>query len=183
MNEDILDDIHDLGETNLELPPEVIRKVNFLKIEANDRLKRLKQGRIILWVASAIMVVSGIVSLNMRDEVPVSVWEVAIDLAVSLGVFIGCIYWSFKKPAWAFSVALGYFLLVMAISAMVDVSSLYTGIAFKLVFIIILVRSIMAARDVNRYANILQKLGAPMAEVDMLRDYLPVDLTPHGNKE
>ena len=183
MSDDILDDIHDLGETNLELPPEVIRKVNFLKIEANDSLKRLKQGRILLWVASAITIVGTIVRLNMADAVPVSSWEVATDLAVSLVVYIGCIYWSFKKPLLAFSVALGYFFLVMALSALVDVSTLYSGIAFKLVFIIIMVRAILAARNVNRYANMLQKLGAPIVEVDMLRDYLPVDLTPPGNEE
>lgn len=179
MNEDILDDIHDLGESEVELSPEIIKKVNFLKIEANTKLTHLRQGRIILWAASGIILVSAIISFNMGDEVPVSFWEIAVDSLVSIGIFIGGIYWSYKKPAFAFSVALGYFFLSLILAAMVDISSLYQGIAFKLVFVIMLVRAIMAALDVNRYANMLQKLGAPVAEVDLLRDYLPVDLTPH----
>lgn len=181
MREDILDDIHHYGEANHELTPEVIRKVNFLKIEANDRLNRLKQGRIVLWFALGWMLLGTIISWSMNYESPEILWGIIIESALSIGVLVGCIIWSSKKPLWAFSTILVYFLLIWTLYALMDISTLTEGILFKLFFVAVLVRSIMAVRDVNRYSNKLEKLGAPVAEVDKLRDYQPVELTQHSS--
>ncbi len=65
------------------------------------------------------------------------------------GAQVGLWYWMKGQPLWASVAALGLFLLVHLGNAWVDPTTLASGALVKLLCLVVLIRAIVAGREVN----------------------------------
>lgn len=95
-------------------------------------------------------VVSALITVAMN---PVSGLALKVVMGVSLAMFgaqVGLWYWTKWQPLWASVAALGLFALVHLGNAWVDPSTLASGFLIKLCCVVVLIRAIIAGREVTQ---------------------------------
>lgn len=111
-----------------------------LKSETN---KQLNRGRIALFLVAGLYLLTGIWEgfFIAGHELIFGI----IDWAVA-GIFLGLGLWSYRQPLIAMIVGLSVYALIILLLAMIDPSTLYQGIIWKILIILYLGYGIQTAR-------------------------------------
>lgn len=112
--------------------------------------KSLKNARIWLYVISGLQFAMGIFEYFTVDDNIVAAMAFGIDAFVALG-FLALGLWSKKKPLLAFSIALGFYAIVVITFTILDPSNLLKGIIMKILVVVALVKAI---RDAKQYEEV-----------------------------
>lgn len=103
--------------------------------------KRIKSGRNVLFVLSAMIFLIGIFAAYMANG-DLSIFVENTILAL---IYLGLGIWSSKKPFISLLLALLLFLTTTLINAIIDPSTLVRGIIFKIIIIAFLGKALYAA--------------------------------------
>lgn len=119
--------------------------------------KTMKNARGWLYAIAVIQFIIGIVQYNTVDDPTVAAVAFGMDAFIAL-VFLGLALWSKKKPVVAFTIALGFYAVIILGIALLsgDFTSLVKGIIFKILVVAALIK---ANRDARKYEAIKQSLG------------------------
>ena len=112
--------------------------------------KSLKNARIWLYVIAGLQFAVGIFEYFTIDDNIVAAIAFGIDAFVALG-FLALALWSKKKPLVAFSIALGFYGVVLIAFTILDPSNFFKGIIIKILVIVALVKAI---KDAKQYEEV-----------------------------
>lgn len=175
------DDLLDEGLLRNPTPEwdqKTITRINDIKIDINDHLKKMKQGRIVLWALAGLSCVGIFLSsyFNLADASPM---EIALEGAVLMVLYIGAALMFKSRPVLALSIGLGIYVVYQLLTAMVLPESLIRGILIKVVILYGLGRAISSASELKGLVERLRKYGVPREELDKLMTTLePIRKTP-----
>jgi len=177
MRSNLLDD--DLTGEHQNWDPRTITKINDAKIEINDHLKKIKQGRLVLFALAGFSLL-GIVSARYYITSSGVIQEdVLIEGIVLIVIYLGAALYFPRNPLVSLAVGLSVFGLVHILSAIVEPASLYQGIVIKSIFLYGLLRGVFSAQTIRRQVTALQHYGVPRRETEeALRKLKPLRKTP-----
>lgn len=109
-----------------------------------DTKKEINKGRNALFVITALYTVVGFIEAFVIDGhmllFGIVDWVIA-------GIFLGLALWSYKQPFYALLSGLLFYILLLALLAVMDPSTLVQGIVWKVFVIVYLFYGIKTARD------------------------------------
>jgi hypothetical protein len=110
--------------------------------------KHVRRARTSLFIIAGLMVVPIYQLLPVNDS-PARMTAIGIMIAMSVA-YVALGFWSYKKPFTALVIALCLFCITILANAIMIPASLFYGIIFKIVIIVVLVSSLSNARDCQR---------------------------------
>ena len=114
--------------------------------------KSMKQARIWLYVIAAIQLIMGLVEYNTAETKLIGWLAFGIDSGIG-AIFLVLALWSKKKPALAFSIALGLYVLIHLVFMIMDPVNIYKGILLKVIVVVVLVKAVKNARQYEAIKN------------------------------
>lgn len=124
-----------------------IGKMAFNKSWNEDAKKKIKSAKNTLYVLSGVMAVFGFIQYTVHE----SIYALGIDFALSL-VYLALAFWTDTKPLIAVLIGLLLYLTIIVINAIVDPTSLFQGIIWKVVIISFLGKGIYSASSIKKDA-------------------------------
>ncbi len=109
--------------------------------------KHIRQARTAIFFVAGLLLVNLVILMAMLPEgyelawIDISLWGAFIVAFVFLGFYCK------KKPYTAITMALGLYALFIILNAVIDISTLYKGIIFKVIVIIFLVKGLKDAKE------------------------------------
>ncbi len=181
MHQDILDD--SLHNANPEFDPKTITRINDLKIEVNDHLKKILIGRYALIALVALSLLAIAITLVVGNPA-VTTNEIVAEGAVLAILYAGCAFLVKRNPLLAFSLGLGLYLLYMIVVGLIDPASFVQGWLIKIVVIIALVRGISGTLEAKKLLQKLRDMGVPRRETEIVFNELqPIPRTKRKRLE
>ncbi|MBC6996692.1 hypothetical protein QWY85_02155 [Neolewinella lacunae] len=165
MHQDILDDGFQNAEP--EFDPKTITRINDLKIEINDHLKKMLQGRYTLIALVALSFLAIAVTLVVGNPA-VTTTDIIVEGAILVVFYAGLAFLVKYNPLLAFSLGLGLYILYQLLTGIVDPSSIVKGWLIKIVVIIALSRAIHGAVEAKKLLQKLRDMGVPRRETDIV---------------
>lgn len=143
----------------LEITPENNTETIFtpeeFSIEGYD--KHIRQARNAIFLAAAILVINVII---LAVSVPAEyeyLWLDVLIWGLFIAGFIVLGFWTKKKPYYAIIGALILYGLFILLNALLDVSSLFKGLLFKIIIVVFLVKGIKDAKEAQEMKAHLDK--------------------------
>ena len=130
-----------LSETNAE----TIFSADEFSMEGYD--KHIRQARNTLFIAAGILFFN---ALLLFSKYPFSLEYMWLDYllwTVYIGGFIALGFWTKKKPYYAIICGLILFGLFIVINAIIDISTIFGGIIFKIAVIVFLIKGLNDAKS------------------------------------
>ncbi len=113
--------------------------------------KHIRQARNAIFATAGVLTLNLIILMATYPKklvdyiwIDITLWGVFIFAFIALG------FWTKKKPFYAIITALILYGVFILINALLDVSSLYRGIIFKIVVISYLIKSLSDAREAQQ---------------------------------
>lgn len=110
----------------------------------NDNNKTINQGRYALFIVGALYILIGIYEGFLADGHDI-IYAI-IDWVAAL-VFVGFGLLSYKKASLSLLLGLIFYILIVVLIGLVDVSTIFKGIIWKILIISALVKSYMMAKE------------------------------------
>ena len=117
--------------------------------------KHIRQARNAIFIAAGILVINVIV---LAFSVPDSYEYLWLDLLVYGGFVAGFIFlgiWTKKKPYSAIIGALILYALFIILNAVIDLHTIYKGIIFKVIIIVLLVKGLRDAKEAQERKSLI----------------------------
>jgi hypothetical protein len=124
-------------------------------IDTGEYEKSMKNARVWLYVIAAFQTIMAVVEYNTTDNATVGIVAASIDVFIAM-LFAGLAFLSNKNPVAAFTMALVFYVLIVAALIALDPSNAFRGVIFKILIIIALVK---ANRDARKYVALKQSIG------------------------
>lgn len=162
MDTQLLDDDFILNPQNFDA--DTIKKINLLKIEANDNIKGVKNARTAL-IVMAILTMIGVAAglfMNPYEASSAAIIGEGLVLIVLYGL---CAWGTHYRPRAAIVAGLLVYLIIIMLYALVDISTLYSGIFVKIGVIYFLTKGVSAAFQLDKNLFKLHRLGIPEEEL------------------
>lgn len=133
-------------------PAEVADSSIFDDIDLAPYERAMKNARIWLYVLAGAQFVLGIIEYYQNEGI---VGQVAFGIDASIALVFLCLaFWSRKQPVIAFTTALVVYLLTIVVLAIIDPSTILSGILIKILFVVALVKAVKNARTYMRLKGI-----------------------------
>ena len=176
MDEQILDEDFQNNNLNGDFTLEQIKEINFLKIDANEDAKNIRHGRIALIVLVVLQIIGIGAGLMSLDE-GVSTTEVLAEGAITVGIYIACIFGMNRNASAGLSTGLGLYILFQLLYMLIDTANIYRGLLMKIAIIYVLVVAIKSSFRIKKIVQKLSRLGVPQVELDQLMKFESVIMT------
>jgi len=167
MLNDILDDQLDFNSG--ELDTKTITEINLLKIDANQCVKQIKEGRNALILLSFLTMLGSIISMVRGSEFGNSS-EIIIEGIILVTIYAVCAAFVKKNPRASLLTAFIIYILIILLSALVDPSTIISGILIKGLVIYFLLKGINAAFNLKKIIQKLRRLGISDKELKYLKN-------------
>jgi len=115
------------------------------KRKVDDANKRIKSARNGLFVVSALSFVGGLFYFFAYDDMGALVVSAILSL-----IYLGLGYWAQEKPLVALVLGLTVYITTIALSSIIDPSTLFKGIIIKMVIIYYLVKGVNSALELKK---------------------------------
>lgn len=115
------------------------------KSKVKDAPKKIRQARNTLFIVGGLQLLFGIVVYFMADAT-----EELIAGAVLFLIYLGLGFWSQKKPLIALILGLLLYLSLIILSAVVDPTTITSGVLVKVIIIVFLGKGINSARELKK---------------------------------
>jgi hypothetical protein len=128
----------------------------FEDIEVDTRAyqKHIRRARILLFIIAGLQLIAAIL-LGIAGQPG---YEIEVGLQVVLGlVFAGLAFWTKYKPYAALMTALVIYVGIFLLSAILEPSSIISGLLIKIVIVVLLIRGISNARDAEEMKKTFQR--------------------------
>jgi hypothetical protein len=128
----------------------------FEDIEVDTRAyqKHIRRARILLFIIAGLQLIAAIL-LGIAGEFG---YEIEVGVQVVLGlVFAGLAFWTKYKPYAALLIALVIYVGIFLLSAILEPSSIISGLLIKIVIVVLLIRGISNARDAEEMKKTFQR--------------------------
>ncbi len=122
-----------------------IGKLAFNRTWNEEAKEKIKSARNTLYVLSGIMAVFGFIQYGFHE----SVVALGIDFGLSL-IYLALAFWTDSKPLIAVLIGLLLYLTLIVVNAIVDPTSLFRGIIWKVVIISFLGKGIYSASSIKK---------------------------------
>lgn len=176
----LLDD--DLRPSLSNLTNEQIAEINLEKINLTDHLDNFRMGRHVL-IGLAILAIIGMVLGLVANPYEVNSEDIIIEGVVLCGLYALCALLMTRKPLLAMALGAGIYTCVVALTALVDPSTVFSGIIIKIVIVIGFFRGFRGYFDAKMSGDKLRKLGVPEQEVlTALRKIQKIPRTPRHDE-
>ncbi len=123
------------------------------KSRHEDSNRKIKQGRITLMVIGILNLLVAIYYFTQEYMESVAYIQMAIGL-----VFVGLYFLGAKKPMLALVLGLVFFVVPHLLTAVLDPSSIYRGIIFKVIIIVFLVKGIISVNQLPKAVEVDEDL-------------------------
>jgi hypothetical protein len=118
--------------------------------------KHVRRARIILYIIGGLILLT-LFTLLPFDSNPVRIF-LAVYIVLMGGGYIALGFWSKRKPYSALVTALCIFVGSITLSVILQPSSFFSGLIFKIIVIVVLVLGLGNARDCQRMMEQSKKL-------------------------
>lgn len=119
--------------------------------------KHIRQARNAIFAAAVILLLSVIITISTIPEGYGYLWlDIIIWGSFILG-FVALGFWTKKKPYTAIICALVLYGLYIILNGVLDPATLYKGLLVKIIIVVLLVKGINDAKDVQQIRNQIEK--------------------------
>ena len=178
MSDQILDEGFSGGKT--ELSEESISQINLTKIDINENIKHIKNGRTALIVLGVFAIISIAIG-SFYNPYEASFMEIIIEAGILAAIYAGCAIGVKFNPRNALIIGFSFYMLVQLLYLFVDATTLYKGLIVKIIIIYFLVKAMSASFQYRKDLEKLYRLGVPMNEIEMAKNLETIPKTPRPN--
>ncbi len=166
MESNLLDD--DFFEENPSTikDKKTIQLINKTKINANEKIKDVKNAQTTLIVLSVLVIIGMIVSLSMNSGILVSHTEIIIESVFLFCVYSICAFRVRFNPRVSILIALLLYLFMNVLIIFLEPQSAINGFILKMIIIFYLLKGTIAAFQLNKNFELLYSLGVPKKEIE-----------------
>lgn len=162
--------------------PKTILRINELKLEFNDSIKKVKQGRFVIFALVLLTLVSAILGW-FSNPYDATKGEILIEGFIFLGLYAAFGFFLPKNPTLYLALGLSVYILYQVLVAFVDPSTIFSGLLIKIIVLVGLIRGLLGAREVLEYGGQLNKLGVTRQSITAAQQSLkPIPRTPQTHK-
>ena len=175
MSNEILDEDFQTDPDKNVFDAETITKINLAKIEADDLIKKVRNGRLALIVLSVFSIISIFLTSLVANPTGASNFEIIIEGVVMAALYGLCALGVQFKPKVALIAGLSIYVIVILLSGLIDPKYIISGVLWKIVIIYFLAQAIASAFKLKKFSDKLFQLGVPLYELDLIKKlkYLP----------
>lgn len=135
----------DESKTNAESNRETIFSQEEFSMEGYD--KHIRQARNTLFIAAGILLLNAILLFAKYPLDFEYMWLDYLLWTIYIGGFIALGFWSKKKPYYAILAGLILFGVFIIINAIIDISTIFGGLLFKIAVIVFLIKGLNDAKQ------------------------------------
>lgn len=166
MHKDILDDQLDFHSGDFD--NKTIAQINLLKIDANECVKHIQEGRKTLFGLCVLTILGIFISIGLGNEYATDS-EIILEGLILLGIYGSCALLVSKNPRVTLLIAFIVYVLMILLTAIVDVESIFSGIIIKALIFFFVGRAIISAFKLQKIVAKLRRLGVSRQELSPLK--------------
>ncbi len=115
--------------------------------------KKVKQAQNALFIVTVVYLIGGIIQIFTDNS---EEWLINLSIIVVIALmFLGLGLWCKYKPVVALIIALVLYLGIFILTAVANPASIFRGLYFKAIIVVLLIKGIIAANDAQQ----IKKLG------------------------
>lgn len=176
----LLDD--NFAQSRIELTNQQITEINLEKIFLSDHLDNYRMGFYVL-IALAVLSVVGLLLGVAFNPYEVAEEDIVIEGLVLCVLYTLCAVFFSKNPLLAMGLGVGIYICVMAITAIVEPSTLTSGIVIKIVVFMGFYKGMSGFLKAQKSGEKLRKMGVPKEEVELaLKKIKAIPRTPRNEE-
>ncbi len=133
------------------------RKIELTHQVLKDAEKKVNRVRIMLLILAGINIIAGLVISMAGDNLFEDASILGISSIIMGIIFIACASWVRRDPVAGIITAFSLYVLVQLASAIMDPTTLVSGIIFKIIIIAIFISGVRSAFDYREYKRKLDE--------------------------
>ncbi len=175
MSNEILDEDFQTDPQKNTFDGETITQINLAKIEADDLIKKVRNGRVALIVLSAFSIFSIFLTSMVANPTGASNSEVILEGLILAALYGLCALGVQFNAKMALIAGLAIYVIIILLSGLIAPSFILSGILWKIIIIYFLATAISSAFKLKKYSDKLFRLGVPLYELELIKKlkYLP----------
>jgi hypothetical protein len=130
-------------------------KIGFKQIQLQDTSNGIRKGRNSLFVVAGVFTIFSLIIYFSSDRSAESLPIVITNLVLA-AVFLLLGFWSVQKPVAALISGLSLYVAVQLLNGIVDGTSFFKGIIFKVFIVIYLIRALQSAFEAQKISKELK---------------------------
>ena len=158
--------------------PKTILRINEAKIDFNEGIKQLNQGRTLLVVMANFSLIGGGLGLFLNPY-EVSTEDILLETGVLVAIYGVCAWLYPRQPVLYLGIAIAVYVLFAVLAAAIDPATLGQGWIWKIIIAVGTFRAVIGWRQVQQKERELVQIGVPASEPRTAKRSLkPIPRTP-----